>query len=336
MRARNVLTGLLALSLAGLAACDGASTGADGALNSSVGQRPEADPSTRPIIQLMMAAPEVTTYCGMRRIETHWRLPGQTDDLEYIEEACSDGQGNFAIEMVDLVSPETSRYQETVFALTQKNREGFFYEHRDFRIVDPELFFTNYTLTQTGVTDQIAGRTCSEFRVDRRSGVGTSHRVWMDDENGLILRSIEEDAQGNAIYSMEFESLDLTPDLSGIVFHQSLVTEQPFDPRNPPQAILGYEPREPRLLPDGFQLHEAVLVHEASSSVPWAKYVYTDGLDEVFYLYVEDDEAGEDRLQVLTSGPWDIVQGRIRGDRVILMGKVGQSRLFDMVESAFF
>jgi hypothetical protein len=289
-----------------------------------------------PILAGIPDAPWTVTYRGTRVVEAHYTIAGAPADLVYREEVGSDGQGNFAIVPLDVLVPTLAN--EPLFLLVQQARQGFFYRYRDFLIRDLGLFFENYTVTDLATQKIVAGRLCEQFRLQRLADATCYYEIAVDSANSLILHYKEFSLTGELLMQMMYESLDLAPDLSDLTLQGELFPTIPLDLGGDPSADLGFALQVPQLPPAGFQLQTAERL-ESGTDV-WAKLIYGDGAERVIFMHsaqelgVQSSNATEvgvvDRYTV---GPWTVVTGRINRTPIMLMGKVPETELFEMLRS---
>lgn len=306
------------------------------------------DVGTTSLLQGMMTAPQTTLLQGIRRFEAHWKVGGQLQHLVYREQLSCDGLGRFSVDPLETIDPELGGGQESLFFLLQKHREGFMFGHRDLMVRDLDLFFSNYQVVDLGVTTTVAGRSCAQLDIQRQLGAKSIYHLAIDLQTGMLLRSAEESlVDGSLIALIEFESLDDMPDFTGQVWHQPKSSSSSSQPSkmNRLEYLGG---ARPKLLPPGYQLLESDLIADAAGSESWVRYIYSDGLQELFFLTATttgpmQTAAGTtpnpgpttDEVRVLDVGPWNVVQGSVFGADVIVMGATPVTGLLDMIESAF-
>ncbi|MBK8180957.1 MAG: hypothetical protein IPK67_19105 [Planctomycetes bacterium] len=77
----------------------------------------------------------------------------------------------------------------------------------------------------------------------------------------------------------------------------------------------------------------------------WVKATYSDGLECIFFLHggpiVSDNgirsgapEIKADLVEVAVAAPWVVARGNLRGERVLVLGKVPEQELLGMLRSA--
>ncbi len=352
----SLSAGLLSIGLAALLACgqggvdpstEHASGGGPlGQRDPSVADRP-ADPA---LLALMATAPVTTLYQGVRRYEHHSTAGGPPHSLIYREQVSCDGRGAYAIDPLELVEPQVSQGQQDLFLLLQRARTGLMFRYRDFRIHDLAAFAANYSAIDTGKSVQVVGRACAELQVALQQAPDRRWVLHVDSANGLVLRAREEALDGGLISLSEFESLSLAPDLSSVAFHQPQFGEQSLVAGSVAATqALGFAPSEPKLLPLGWgRIEHAKLIDSSDGNRPWAKFVYSDGVELLFYLQAKRDPPppqvppGQpgvplepDLVRSLAVGPWNLAQGRIHRGDLVVMGKVDETSLYDLIQSTF-
>lgn len=277
-------------------------------------------------------------HAGTRRVELYERSGDDARYLAYRERVASDGAGAFALEPVEPLTDVAGGWSS--FALVQRQRAKFLVRYRDFAVRDEALFLRNYRLYDRGPAAPVAGRACEHLSVRRADG-SHGYELALDEETGLLLDAIELDGEGRVLSRVTYESLELRPDLSSVVFHRSTIEEVDhaldLALRESFQAPL----LEPRLLPQGYELRQASTLLDDQDQ-RWAKLVYTDGVETLFFAQALRDERAAalpplpegDELLVLQQGAVTMASGNIRGERLVLAGKVGSRALLDLVESS--
>ena len=340
--ARALSWAALAGLLLGLSGCDGeVSAGTD-----FDGDKLPATAQLEPLTQLLaqsVEAPWQTRYAGVRRVESQVVNGNNQVGLAYREEVAADGTGRFALDTVEVLSfvPDP-----VVFGLTQKLREGFLYRYRDFRIRDLSLFFSNYLVQDLGETT-VADRPCAQIQVRRKAEVASAFLVALDQATGLVLKFEERDANGQLRTAMEFESLDLDPDLEGVAWFELDTPEKSLDLGQDLGAQVGFEVMQPAVYPEEFQLWKATSLR-ADDDTRWVKLTLTDGLEPLFFFQkvqapVVLEGSGVtaaptstqlDEVWVYQMGAVQVVQGTVRDHEILALGKVPAELLLDLIESA--
>lgn len=286
------------------------------------------------------SAPDPRTnvaHAGTRRIEF---TPTPEERHAFRESIATDGAGHYSIQPLGPVEGSIPNWD--VFELTQHAREGFLFRYRDFSVRGTGLFARNWSRTPLAETE-VAGRLCQRYRLERTTGPRVAYELSVDEETGLVLGSLEFDAQGRPVASMLYETFQPDPDLGAIAWHVSANDERPFDP----QEDLGVRVLEPRLLPEGFGALEVGTVVDGLGS-RWIKRTYSDGIEPLFFLQgvsgagpnelhtsgLAPVSASPSAVVVLRLGAVTVIQGELDGFDLIVVGKASEAELLDLIESA--
>jgi hypothetical protein len=329
---------LLALAAAlPLAACSRQDDGAGFTLGVATGQATPDGTLASHDLRL------TTAHAGVRRLEF---APVSGAGLTFREEITTDGHGHYRIRPLD---SESDSLDWGLFELMQVLREGFLFRYRDLVVRDERLLARNWDVKDLGRTVDVAGRTCRALRVVRKRGERIVFELDVDRETRLVLASRRFDAQGNLQASMRYESFRPEPDTAGVAWHQASNDEQPL-------ALTDLGPTldqrvlEPRLLPEGFQLHEAATVSDGTAR--WLKLTYTDGIEPLFFFQKLEQPAAPGAVSLRPGTSFDappaetsqvtvyqvenvsVAQGRVNGFDVIAMGAISEAGLLDLIESS--
>jgi hypothetical protein len=102
--------------------------------------------------------------------------------------------------------------------------------------------------------------------------------------------------------------------------------------------------------PSGFELQSIGYQIDTglSGEETWVQLTYGDGVEPVFFLFKEaqsaqgnagyqNGSAGLDNnvVSAMSLGSWNIVDGRVDGREVLVVGRVSESELLLMLQSAF-
>ncbi len=300
------------------------------------------------LVDLIAAAPTTIPYDMTRRCEAYWGTGLQANSLIHRERIYADGAGKFGIEPLAVLEPSMSTNAENLFLLVQRVRAGFFFRHRDFGIRDVGRFNRHWQVFDTGLTTQILGRVCARLQVQRQRNPSRVYHLAVDLANGLVLRSEEKTLAGNTIALVEVESLNLRPSLGGMSFHQPVTKVSQLNSSSPGQPRLPFVAAQPKLLPQGYRLSQRSAVTDPNTGEIWARFIYSDGLEEIFFLHggsgaqlkTSGASSGgggkaEDAVKYVEMGSWTVVWGEVGGERLIVMAKLPRGELFDLIESAF-
>ncbi|NOT28851.1 MAG: hypothetical protein HOP15_00220 [Planctomycetes bacterium] len=279
---------------------------------------------------------------GLRRLE----FASEEGYPEFFHERIvTDGHSNYSIEPEGPNGSSVSDWD--MFELTQRAREGFLFRYRDFWVRDPQLFATNWSVICQG-SDETAGRECWVYRVERLLGGPRAFELSVDAETGLILSVHEFDGEGGQVASMEYENLELQPNLDAVVWHQSSNEEVVLASLESLRAETDVALLEPRLLPDGYAPLEVARVADGRGG-SWIKHTYSDGLEPLFFFQgipgpsrKKLDQRGQlagaspvdSAVMVFDLGTAIVLQGEIEGFDLMAIGKVPEAELLDFVESS--
>lgn len=340
------LRSLIALSLATLAGCGGGldaqPAGVDIASAPEGGASAPAHPggiANAQFLRRLQSARLTVAHRGVRRVEQRWKIGDEAQELTYREQVASDGAGRFAIEALEQLTPDVDPAAASAFVLLHQARAGFTWRYRDFAVRDVEAFLLNYDLLPLGSLTVVLGRACDEYLVQRSVGHAVRYSIAVDRETGLVLRARHETAAGELLGLVEYESLELAPDLTAVAWHTPLTVEEPLA-RDPQVAArqLGFRPRLPRTDGGVFRLLEAQQItapHPEGGEQRWAKHTLTDGVEVLFFLHGGNDpSAREDVVRVAPPvGPWNTAEGSLRGEQFTCIGRVSVDELLDVIAS---
>ncbi len=313
---------------------DRSSNGANGQSN--------ATGSEQQLVAKIIAAPNSISWTGKRHLEAHYLSHGTPTDLVYDETVTTDGHGAFHIVADDLVTPQLSPSAEALFLLSQNRREGFLFRHRDNTVRIEELFLGNYTIADQGATETFVGRDCAVWTIASVITPGETWKLWIDLATGVILKNEERDDQGALVNSLAYLDFTLDPDTSNVVWHVDPVQETPLDPATQ-GSQLGFAPALPKGVPQGYRLLESTAVVDPTDNSTWARFVYTDGWNELIYMDggpltkkppTQGISPKADVVRTLSIGPWLVCDGHISNHRVLAIGRVSLSSLQALIESA--
>jgi hypothetical protein len=308
-------------------------------------------PTLPEMIAILQAAPDTVAHSGLRRFESHYALEGVQYDQEYTEEVWFDGQGRYSIQPDRVLSHPT--LPPDLFAQLQRARAGFVHRYRDFRLVDPLAFGSNYAFTSLGQPITYLGRVAWNVEIQRKADVGGQsggrrYLLTTDVETGLVLACEERSADGALLSRMAYESIDFAPELSDVDWHVPDNQEQRLELTVPIAGQVAFPVLVPKLLPAGYKPFEVATVVDTDGRT-WLKTTLTDGVESLFFVQAEPEPAPpsstdidsiigapiqDDHVYVWQAGSVTVMQGTVMGFDLIAVGKVGEDALLELLDSA--
>lgn len=293
-------------------------------------------------------APFDLAFRGIREVTLHVDFQGTNSDLIYLEEVASDGAGKFTILPQDVIFPVMELGDEQEFLLYQASRESFYFKHRDFRIHETTSFTQNYSVHDLSLTQVIAGRTCETLSIQRQDGTGNTYRVAIDPLTSLVMMEECTQQNGTLVNHLEFQSFVLEADLSDL---QLTDHQDPWTAALPAELniALTSDPLMPVAAPIGFELMGVSYRHDGGihANETWAMLTYGDGVEQAFFLFRDLDPAQgntgpqtslggmeHDVVSSMTVGPWTILDGRLSGREILVVGRADHGELLLMLQSA--
>ncbi|HVS19593.1 MAG TPA: hypothetical protein VMT18_13400 [Planctomycetota bacterium] len=348
MASRTNLAALLGLALGALA-CGGSESALSTAGGAS-GEQTGAPAANASLIALIANAPATVAHAGTRHFEANWPVDGLPQELDYVEQVLTDGQGHVHVDTLQVLQPQMGLTQETLFKMLQKVRQRTMYFVRDFGIRDQAQFETNYSLEDTGQSVVVAGVTCERLLITQRESPDRRYLVDVDLATGLTLRSREELLDGTFVTGVEYLTIDYAWDFAGVVWDEPLSGEQPLPPGADAVTILGFKPREPKVLPAGWQSIGLSKLFDSVDDDVWAKRTYSDGVQQIFFVTAKgkgpkkslvNPPGGSapphpDRVRKMAVGPWTLLEADLAQGRALLLGRAPDGVLEDLLQSAFY
>ncbi len=330
---------LLLLLLAGLTACGDSG---NGALAPQTGQFSAVSSGNsfgdRGFLSRVMVAPSRTEYTGRREVSFFvYEENGVVDELTYLESVTSDGQGLFDVEIEDLLEPKVSPERIEVFRLIQRGREEFFYNHRDFRVRDLELFLANYEIALRDDDLQVLGRECGLLTVQHRGAEQAHYELLIDSETSLVLQQREYDAQDRLISEVKFVELSVGAPGSAVIARAQNRARLNWRPATPRDGLLALNVHAPTFPPDGFQLLDQRIITDPLGD-EWYELIYGDGVEQIFVLFALSPPPStmvlaKEEVLLYRHGRWTVVEGHVQSERIIVLGKASSDDLILMLES---
>lgn len=285
-----------------------------------------------------------TRLMGVRRAEFDWPTATGSIRVVQLERVAADGNGRFLVDPLSVLEPALTQDQRDLHALLQKNREGFYYNWRDFRIRDLQLFFQNWELVVVG-EETVAGRIGTVVTL-RRQGQATPlrYRAVIDPPTGLVLAHEEYDELGKTVSRMRWEDLQVNAPLPELAWHVERFPGDELQDGAAGTAQLGVRPAAPQTTPPGYRLSKSEVF--AAGGRAWLRRVYTDGVDSLFFLqsprptppgYQQVDVDGiRDAARpalMYRAGPWVACDFAREHDKVMVVGRLDDQGLLHLLRS---
>jgi hypothetical protein len=347
----TLAVGLTTLALAWYASCGHFESGGVG---QQAGRPREGVVAEQGLLERIPTAPLNVAHAGLRRVEFHYVVDGEAQDLVYEERVRADGLGRFEIDLLGVKAPSMSANAFEHFQFQQKLREGFIFRYRDFSVRELELFLANYQTRVLAEEPIIVGRKCVLLDV-RRVGASpeTYYQVAVDPENALVLRSREYSTQTDDLLAdVAFTELDLAPVFAEVLPPLPSLNATELAPADDNLAGLGFQPWKPQVLPAGFQ--ELRSERFETGGFKWVRRVYGDGLENLFLLQRGSATDGQQddgpqnlapapnlgpgaglptTVRVYQMGPWTVAELLDRDRNLFMLGKVSEEAVLQALQS---
>lgn len=182
---------------------------------------------------------------------------------------------------------------------------------------------SHYRLVQGG-SSRVAGRDVWQLDVLPEDRLRYGYRLWLDQQTGLLLKSVTLDQRGDALELFEFVQIDLEPSLTKADFEPGKALQsQPGDDSRPTGAetrkvALATQPGWPvdwrvGWLPTGFDAADSEMRPLADSQA--ASRAYSDGL-AAFTVFVEPLQQSTAREGSQTHGATLALSRQLSRDQV--------------------
>lgn len=307
----------------------------------------------------METAFEESDFAGRRHVwEMHPSATGPAEAIETIEDVGYDGNGHYAIELVDAVSLPVG-INERNFDMTFARSVDARWKSRDFRMRSRVLAAQSYSIMATGELPVVAGISCVTIEFRRNVPVSdrpSHYKVDVDPSTGVVLGWREFDVFGQTLVRSEYETFSYGADLSNMKLGSGAFDAVGLDLRSTSSLDqqAGFTVRLPDVLPIGYAWSEARKIElpadltvDAESLLPggeWIRLVATDGIETLSFAHAAtkvpgvtagaSNPTGKEVLNVLTDGTWEIGFGAVSDMSFVIMGRVFATELRQVVESA--
>ncbi|MEM9379685.1 MAG: hypothetical protein AAGB93_07010 [Planctomycetota bacterium] len=299
-----------------------------------------------PFLELVEDAKDSTAFRGVRRV----RSVVEKEVLETRQTVGADGQGRFAIELLETLSL-TSNIDPLTFPVTFENSARFQWQVRDFRIRDLDRTAQSYSIHVLPTSPTVAGIPCARVEFFRSAPIGGRpghYEVDIDPRTGFVLAWREFDEFGQPIVESEYETFEYGGDTSDMVLRDRLFPAKELDLAGDLGGQAGMNVLYPDVAPLGFEVVAVELMevpksigvsgHEILEPGSWVRFLMTDGIETI--TFVHDDDFQPSALSVVElkafrQGAWEILFGDIQGTSIVIAGRVSDSMIRRVIQSAF-
>lgn len=177
---------------------------------------------------------------------------------------------------------------------------------------------------------RVTGRLAQYLRLISRDDNRYHYDLWLDPENGMLLKFQMLTPQGDILEQMQVTSIAYTKNLPDELTEISNVQRPPKLYERPQRAALEFSLR-PQWLPLGFKLQRAQHRTLINTQLPTDYYLYTDGLTEVS-IYVTQEQL-QQLPRLALQGPDSIVNTQQNGFAVTVVGKLPAGTLMRIADS---
>ncbi|MFK5956845.1 MAG: hypothetical protein QM477_10415 [Planctomycetota bacterium] len=266
-------------------------------------------------------------------------------DLERVQETfLADGLGQTRLDAIGYAPNQAQAFvpAPSMLQMNYLNQMRFMVKYRDPHLGERVGLLRNFRWSADPVPVQVAGVSCTKYTAESKHELGDVEFL-ADSQTGLLLGWTYFDNIGQVLMRMETTSMNLNPNLGGVVWSVPLVSDQAFDMSND-LGLLGFTPMEPEYLPPGFYPEAAWLRFSAgaafqSTSNMLVK-IFSDGIHLVFVAQHTQDNRGQIGLS-LANKVVEVYESDLGGIRVA-EGLFGKQKLYvasllemDEIETVF-
>lgn len=252
--------------------------------------------------------------------------------LERREESfLADGAGNFLLDVTGF-SPSQGQAFSTptnLLLMNYQTQMRFMVNYRDPHLRAPSALFANFQWFEDPVQVQVAGVSCIRYTAKSKHDMGDAEFL-ADAQTGLLLGWTLFENNGLVAMKMETTMVNLSPNLTGVVWSAPVVAEQAFTGPND-FGVLGFEPLDPEYLPPGFYQDEAWVRFSGNGGAGFQGMsnmlvkIYSDGIHLVFVAQ-NNQSLSNPGIQVANKVT-DVFETNLGGIRVA-EGSMGKRRLY--------
>ena len=196
---------------------------------------------------------------------------------------------------------------------------------RKITITAQESLNKFYNLSVNG-TDRVANRVTTRVVVDPRDVYRYGHRLWVDRDTGLLLKSELMNAQGRAIEEIVYTSVNFPSDIPDALLEPNISTKGFARLANEEGVRERGNKDDPgweaAWLPDGFIPNDTSSTFVSNTNMPVEHLVFTDGL-ALFSVFVERLKSGSETFQGHSAvGAVNAFGSIVDGFQVTVIGEV--------------
>ncbi len=302
--------------------------------------------SLPPFLMLVPGAKDSTAFRGVPRV----RVFHDNGVLETRQDVGADGTGDFAIELLEIISLPPDLNPLT-FPIAFENTLRAQWQVGGFRLRDLDRAAQNYSIRILTQMSVVAGIPCVRVEFFRNAPLGRRpghYEAEIDPLTGFVLAWREFDVTGQPIVESEYESFFPGGDVSDLTLRGRTFDAQPLDLAGNLSQQAGFDVHYPDVLPAGFEVISGEIMDVPPSFAQgasvvirpgkWVRFVATDGIESITFVH-NDLQAptamvtGE--IMMSRVGAWEVGHGEIHGTTFAIAGRVTREQLRQIIESAF-
>lgn len=241
-------------------------------------------PDATELMERMAEASKALNYDGV----FIYQRGSELDTMRIIHSAGIDGERE---RLISLTGPEREVIRDnSEVKCVYSDRQAVMVEKRGPRDIVPlalsepiTRLADHYRFSVSG-EDRIADRPCWVVNIEANSEYRYNHRLWIDKEHHLVLKSTVQGLDGAPLEQVQFTRLDvleeipeslLQPGLNGPEYERFAVEPEPASA--PTAEVPGHEWRV-TWLPAGFRMQDQKVQMMSADRMPVSHRVYSDGM----------------------------------------------------------
>lgn len=297
-------------------------------------------------LMLVPGAKDTTPFRGVLRE----RVVQDNGVLETRQDVGADGTGDFAIELLEIISLPPDLNPLT-FPIAFENALRAQWQVGGFRLRDLDRAAQNYSIRVLPQTHYVDGIPCVRVEFVRNAPLGRRpghYEADIDPETGFVLGWREFDDTGQPIVESEYESFDYGAVVTNLNLRGPTFSAQPLDLAGDLSQQAGFDVHYPDVLPDGFEVISGEIMDVPTSFAQgasvvirpgkWVRFVATDGIETITFVH-NDLQAPTamvtSEIKMSRVGAWEVGYGEIHGTTFAIAGRVTEDQLQQILESAF-